>query len=149
MVGFAGAHCQRAIKDLEDMHKGWSEYGLDIQFVEGKELQKLSGSDAYQTATLVKSGGCIQPLSYSRELARVAGEHGAAVYSHSPVSSISEVPNSYSNGRWQVTTPSGSVSSDWVVFCTNGYTDSTLKGLQQTIIPLISVQAVTRPLSGC
>ncbi|MBN3561036.1 NAD(P)/FAD-dependent oxidoreductase [Aliamphritea spongicola] len=137
-----GAHCTEAIKDLEAMHQGWSEYGLDISFIEGQALRDLSGTDAYKTATVVKSGGCIQPLSYSRELARVATEQGADIYSCSPA--ISVTPD---NRQWQVTTPAGKVTSDWVLFCTNGYTDDTLKGLKQTIVPLISVQAVTRPLS--
>lgn len=137
-----GAHCRSAIRDLESMHKGWSEYGLDIDFIEGDDLHQLSGSEAYDVATLVDSGGCIQPLSYSRELARVASEQGAKIFSQSPAESV--VPK---GDQWQVTTPQGSVTSQWVLFCTNGYTDNTLKGLKQTIIPLISVQAVTRSLS--
>ncbi|WP_261845103.1 NAD(P)/FAD-dependent oxidoreductase [Aliamphritea ceti] len=137
-----GAHCNSAIKDLEEMHKGWSEFGLDISFLEGEELQRVSGSNAYQTATVVKSGGCIQPLSYSRELARVASQHGAEIYSQSPALSITPADK-----QWQINTPKGKVTSDWVLFCTNGYTDNTLKGLKQTIVPLISVQAVTRPLT--
>jgi glycine/D-amino acid oxidase-like deaminating enzyme len=137
-----GAHCHSAIKDLESMHKGWSEYGLDISYIEGKELHKLSGSTAYDVATHVASGGCIQPLSYSRELARVASAKGAQIFAHSAVKSVKS-----EGQKWKVSTDKGSVTSQWVLFCTNGYTDNTLKGLKQTIIPLVSVQAVTRPLS--
>lgn len=137
-----GAHCRSAVRELESMHKGWSEYGLDINFIEGEALHQLSGSKAYDVATLVDSGGCIQPLSYSRELARVATEKGAQIFGLSPAESITP-----KGDQWQVSTPQGSVTSQWVLFCTNGYTDKTLKGLKQTIIPLISVQAVTRPLS--
>jgi glycine/D-amino acid oxidase-like deaminating enzyme len=137
-----GAHCHSAIKDLENMHKGWSEYGLDINFIEGQELHKLSGSKAYDVATHVASGGCIQPLSYSRELARIAVEKGAQIFGQSAVQSVK--PKGH---KWQVKTATGSVTSQWVLFCTNGYTDNTLKGLKKTIIPLVSVQAVTRPLS--
>lgn len=137
-----GAHCRSAVKELESMHKGWSEYGLDIRFIEGSELHRLSGSEAYQVATLVDSGGCVQPLSYSRELARVATAAGASIFGQSKVCSVQP-----QDDKWRVVTEAGQVTSDWVLFCTNGYTDNTLKGLKKTIIPLISVQAVTRPLS--
>jgi len=137
-----GAHCQRAVSELESMSRGWSELGLKIRFVEGSELHQLAGTDTYQTATLVESGGCIQPLSYSRELARVAREQGAQLYGNSEVTAVRA-----SNDQWQVETARGTVTSQWVLFCTNGYSDNTLKGLKQTIVPLVSVQAVTRPLS--
>ncbi len=137
-----GAHCPSAISELESMYRGWSELGLKISFVEGEKLHQLTGSSAYNTATLVESGGCIQPLSYSRELARVAQEKGADIYGHSAVTAVKA-----QGDQWQVHTAAGSVTSQWVLFCTNGYTDNTLKGLQKTIVPLISVQAVTRPLS--
>src|SRR5699024_902759 len=41
----------------------------------------------------------------------------------------------------------GSLLSRWVLFCTNGYTDNVLTGLKKTFIPLVSLQAATRPLS--
>jgi glycine/D-amino acid oxidase-like deaminating enzyme len=136
------AHCKTAIKQLEEMQQGWSEYGLDINFVEGDALHKLSGSKAYDMATQVSSGGCIQPLSFCRELSRVAIEKGAQIFAHSGVQSIKP-----QGAKWQVKTAKGQVTSQWVLFCTNGYTDNTLKGLKQSVIPLVSVQAVTRPLT--
>ncbi len=137
-----GAHCRSATRELEQMHRGWSELGLKISFVEGDELHRLSGSGAYQTATLVNSGGCIQPLAYSRELARVATEKGARIFGHSAVTRLQP-----EGSEWRVSSDRGDVTSHWVLFCTNGYTDNTLKGLRQTIVPLISVQAATRPLT--
>ena len=137
------AHCKSAIKQLEEMHSGWSEYGLDISFLEGEKLHQLSGSNYYDVATQVASGGCIQPLSFCRELARVSAKQGAQIFAHSPVQSVKPEGND-----WKVKTANGQVTSQWVLFCTNGYTDNTLQGLKKTIVPLISVQAVTRPLSA-
>lgn len=137
-----GAHCESATDELQKMYDGWSKFGLEISFVEGKELRLLSGSDAYKTATLVNSGGCLQPLSYSRELARVAQKLGARIFANSPVLDVKA-----EGDKWRASTQFGEIVSDWVLHCTNGYTDNTLKGLRQTIVPLISVQAATRPLS--
>jgi len=136
------AHSRSNIPVLEKMAKDWSDLDFDIDSVEGDQLQKLAGSTAYSFATRVKSGGCIHPLSYTRELARVALEHGAEIYSDSKVSKVER-----KGDKWQLTTDSATIDSEWVVFCTNGYSDDTLKGLKQTIIPLISVQAATRELS--
>ncbi|GAA0419689.1 FAD-dependent oxidoreductase [Cocleimonas flava] len=136
------AHSRSSIPELEKMAKNWSDMGLDIDSVEGEQLNQLSGSTAYSYATRVESGGSIHPLSYTRELARVAMEHGAQIYSDSKVSKVER-----KGDKWQLTTDTATIDSEWVVFCTNGYTDDTLKGLKQTIIPLISVQAATRELT--
>lgn len=137
-----GAHCTAAIRNLEKDVARWTEQGMNIRLIDGDELQTLSGTSAYRAATLVPAGGCLHPLSYTRELVRVAREHGARVCFPHQVQSVNR-----QNSQWQVSTDKGTVTSDWVVFCTNAYTDSTLKGLRKTIIPLISVQAATRPLS--
>lgn len=137
-----GAHCKSATEELHKMYSGWSKLGLGISFVEGEELQRLSGTNAYKTATLVNSAGCLQPLSYSRELARVSQQMGAQIFANSPASNVKA-----EGDKWRVTTQFGEVLSDWVLHCTNGYTDDLLKGLRQTIVPLISIQAATRPLS--
>lgn len=136
------AHSRFNIPELENMAKNWSGYGLDIDVVEGSELHRLAGSTAYSSANRIKSGGGLHPLSYARELARVAQEKGAQLYSDSKVSSVVR-----KGDRWNITTNSATVDSEWVVFCTNGYSDDTLKGLKQTVIPLISIQAATRELT--
>lgn len=136
------AHSGSAIFDLEKIATSWSDLGLDIDSVEGSELHRLAGSKAYSFATRVKSAGSIHPLSYTRELARVALEHGAQIFSDSKVSSVER-----KGDKWQLTTDTATIDSEWVVFCTNGYTDDTLKGLKQTVVPLISVQAATRELT--
>ena len=136
------AHSCFNISELENMAKNWSDLGLDIDFIEGDKLHQLAGSKAYSFATRVKSGGSIHPLSYTRELARVTLEYGAQIFSDSKVSKVEK-----KGDRWNLSTETATIDSEWVVFCTNGYTDDTLKGLKQTIIPLISVQAATRELT--
>jgi len=140
------AHCKSAIKQLQSMNDSWSKYGLDISFIEGKELHDLSGSQAYDVATLVPKGGCLHPLSYTRELARIATAKGVKIFSKSAVKKLSPTQDSHDR-KWQISTQQGAITSDWVLFCTNGYSDNTLKGLKSTIVPLVSLQAVTRPLS--
>ncbi|MEL0614261.1 FAD-binding oxidoreductase [Marinomonas arenicola] len=135
------AHCNRAVKQLESMSSAWQKVGLDINYVEGNELHRLMGTKTYDTATLTPKGGSVQPLSYTRGLCSTAMRFGARVFGHSPVQAIER-----KGSQWLVKTESGSVDTEWVVFCTNGYTDNVLKGLQKTIVPLVSLQSATEPL---
>lgn len=135
------AHCKRAIKQLDSMSKAWAEVGLDISYVDGPELHRLMGTDTYDTATLTNKGGSVQPLSYTRGLCRVAIENGARVFSYSAARAIDK-----KGSRWLVKTDQAEVDTEWVVFCTNGYTENILPGLQKTIVPLVSLQAATAPL---
>ncbi|KAG1657106.1 Dimethylglycine dehydrogenase, mitochondrial [Nymphon striatum] len=80
------AHSHSAIPELEKVAKNWAEFGLDIETVEGDQLHKLTGIKAYSYANHVKSGGSVHPLSFTRELARVALEQGAKIFSNSKVS---------------------------------------------------------------
>ncbi|MCZ2721921.1 FAD-binding oxidoreductase [Marinomonas sp. 15G1-11] len=135
------AHCNRSVKKLELMATAWRKVGLDISYVQGNELHRLMGTKTYNTATLTPKGGSVQPLSYTRGLCSAAISLGARVFGHSSVDRIER-----RDSRWKVTTKSGSVDTKWVVFCTNGYTDSVLKGLNKTIVPLVSLQSATAPL---
>ncbi len=137
-----GAHSRPSIHHIEQMAKAWSTAGLDLSLIEGNELQNLIGSKAYSLASKVSSGGSVQPLSYARELCRIAQEKGAQVFSESKVDKLIQ-----KGEQWQVQTDSGKVTSEWVLFCTNAYTDKILKGLKQSVSPIISVQAATRPLT--
>jgi glycine/D-amino acid oxidase-like deaminating enzyme len=135
------AHCKKAIQQLDSMQKSWSKAGLNISYVEGRELHRLMGSSTYNVATLTPAGGSVQPLSYAYGLCKAALKLGAKVFSYSGVNSISR-----QGKKWLVNTEKAQVTSDWVVFCTNGYTDSVLPGLKKTIVPLVSLQAATTSL---
>ena len=137
-----GGHTRPTIQHIEKMAKAWSVIGLDLSLVEGNELHKLIGSKVYSLASKVSSGGSVQPFSYVRELCRVAQEKGTQIYSQSKVNELIQ-----KGEQWQVQTDGGKVISEWVLFCTNAYTEETLKGLKQSVSPIISVQAATRPLT--
>jgi glycine/D-amino acid oxidase-like deaminating enzyme len=47
---------------------------------------------------------------------------------------------------WAVVTPGGTVTADWLVLATNGYTDELWPSLWQTVIPVYSGIVATEPL---
>ena len=60
----------------------------------------------------------------------------------SPVSSLRRKDN-----KWVVETPTGKVSSDWVIFATNAYSDEALPKLAKSVLPLAPIQIATDPLA--
>lgn len=135
------AHCKNAESRLHSMQQGWAREGLDIEMIDREELIRLSGSHSYRVGTLTKTAGCIHPLSYCRSMAQKITSMGGIIHGDTQVTDV--VPE---GKKWRVKFNGGSVLSDWVLFCTNGYTDDVLKGLNKTFIPLVSLQAATRPL---
>ncbi|MGE3150374.1 MAG: NAD(P)/FAD-dependent oxidoreductase [Pseudorhodoplanes sp.] len=121
--------------------ESWAARGADVEILDHARLSSLLGSESYRTGWLDKRAGCLNPLSYARELARVAASLGAAIHSQSPVSALERTAGGYRlscNGR--------SVEARQVVLATNGYTDALWPGLAQTIIPAHSFQIATEPV---
>lgn len=135
------AHCDSAAIKFEQQCKSWRRVGVDIEWLEPREIFPHLGSSAYRAGALVRSGGSIQPLSYVRGLARAAIHAGAQIFCGSRVISLGR-----SNNKWRLSTPGGEVSADNVLICTNGYTDGLWPGLSESIVPLTSLQIASEPL---
>ena len=122
----------------------FSAYGLEIKQLDRAEIARQTGSGRYQGGLFIEQSGSIQPLSYTRELARVAMSLGVSVYTHSPVQTLQRLP---SNAGWLVNTGVGEVRAANVLVCTNGYTDKSISGLAKKVVPARSIQVATEPLS--
>lgn len=136
-------HCDKARKVSASNTEIWNRHGANMQVVEGDEVEKLSGSKIYRSGVVAPRGGAVQPLSLARGLARAALSAGATIHGQSAVTGLAE-----SADGWTIRTASGSVSAEWVVLATNGYSDSLCKGLAETIIPLVPIQIASEPLPG-
>ncbi len=136
-------HCDKAKEKARASAESWRRQGAEIEFLEAEETAAATGTQGYKSATLMRSGGAVQPLSYARGLARVALAAGVSIYSSTPATSLKQ-----SAGKWEVTTPQGLLRAGSVLLCTNGYTDRLWPGLAESVVPLVSMQAATVPLSG-
>lgn len=119
----------------------WQRYGVDVRILGKSDTAELLGSNHYTMASLDPRGGSIQPLSYARELARVASTLGAHVFGDSPALDMSRDGDAYI-----VSTANGKVRTGSIVFATNAYTDTIWPGLSKTVIPVHSFQVATAPL---
>jgi len=131
-------HCDRARQTSRSDAKAWINHGADIEFLDGEELQSLTGSRAYRSGIFVPQGGAVQPLALAHGIARIAKSAGARIFGATPATRLVQNP-----GGWKIETPDGSVTCSWVVLATNGYSDNLLQGLKSALIPFVSVQIAT------
>jgi glycine/D-amino acid oxidase-like deaminating enzyme len=136
------AYTQGAIRTIESRCRQWAERGAPVEMLDPKDLPGLLGTPAFSAAWLDRRGGCIQPLSYSRGLAKAAQKAGVAVHTRSFVRSLERKA-----GRWVVECAQGSVTAVSVIVATNAYSGNLVPGLSRTIVPVRTAQVATKPLS--
>jgi len=133
-----------ALADAQDLML----HDAPIEILNAQQIQEKIGSDKFIGGYLDKRAGSVQPLSYTRELCRVALSLGVKVYTQSGVERLYErtaVPaHEYS---WQVNTALGSIKTNHVVLATNAKTGDLWPKLKKTVFPMNSFQIATKPLS--
>jgi len=135
---FADADRSLAARRVEQ----WQRRGAPVSLLDRDAACKLVGSPIYRGGWIDRRAGSVQPLSYSRGLARAAQDAGAIVCANSRVVSLARV-----GGRWSLATAHGpAVSAEHVLLATNGYTDSLWPQLRQTVIAANSFQVATERL---
>lgn len=138
------AHTAATMNSLERLQKAWNAAGGEISVLDRNECREWSGSADYVGGLFHPSAGHVQPLSLVRGFAQTALQHGAKIFEHSAVTAISRA----ANNKWMVNTLRGSVIADKVVITTNAYTGDLWPKLKRTVMPLVSLQAATEPLSS-
>jgi len=99
-----GAVTNQRLHDQHELADEFAEHGLPIQRLERADIARQTGSSRYMGGLFVEQSGSIQPLSYTRELARVAKDLGVSVYTHSAVQTLRRLPG---NKGWVVSTGVG------------------------------------------
>jgi len=127
----------------ENLADDYETFGGGLEVLSKEELSNRTGARGYFGGLYCPTAGSIQPLSYTRELARTAIELGAQVFTESPIKTI----NQTSDGWSLKTDKEIEVSCGQVLICTNGYTDKLVPGLAQKLIPIRSVLMASEPLS--
>lgn len=132
--------------ELAERARQWQARGADVELLDRAATQGKVGTGHYTSALLDRRAGTIQPLAYVRGLADAAIKAGAIVHTQSPVTAYARAGDG-----WRVSTPSGSVTAQWIVVATNAYTSAD-KGapwpvLREEIVHLPYFQMATAPLS--
>jgi glycine/D-amino acid oxidase-like deaminating enzyme len=106
--------------------------------------ERLLHSPEAQGCLVVPHYFGLHPLRYVRGFARAAVARGAVVHARTQVTGWQRI-----GGKHRLATPGGTVTADWVLFATNGYTPEGLDpALSGRLLPALSSIIVTRPLTA-
>ncbi|GLK84813.1 NAD(P)/FAD-dependent oxidoreductase [Ancylobacter defluvii] len=137
------ARSARAREAVETTARQCIARGMPVDWLDRAETAAAVGSPAYHGAMLDRRGGNLNPLAYSRGLARAALAAGARVHGGTPATALRRTA-----AGWSVETPAGTIEAEKILIATNGFTGDLWKGLRQTIVPVYSAIAATEPLSA-
>ena len=118
-----------------------SEYGFHMRYLEGEELEHLSGTDVFCGGLVEYASAHLHPLNFALGLADAASRLGVQIFENSRV-------GNYDRARpTRVTTGQGSVTADYVVLGCNGYLERLEPRVAGKIMPLNNFIIATEPLS--
>ncbi|MCH8532338.1 MAG: FAD-binding oxidoreductase [Saccharospirillum sp.] len=137
------AHNSKGVKELERRYQQFSQRGAPVTLQRDAECERLVGSSRVPAALLDERAGTINPLAYTRGLARAAQQAGARLFSQSAAQSL----QSETSG-WVVPTAQGRVQAQQVVLATNAYTEQAWNVVKQHYFPGHFFQVASEPLSG-
>jgi glycine/D-amino acid oxidase-like deaminating enzyme len=138
-----GAHSKASVQETRERAEQWARRGAAVDVLDKTDTDRHLGTTQYLGGWIDRRGGAVQPLAYSRGLARAALKAGAAIHGDTRATKLARDAS-----RWIVDTERGPrVSADRVVMCTNGYTDEVWPGVRRSVIAPNSYQIATEPLS--
>jgi len=122
--------------------------GAPVTLLDRAGVAESTGTTSYGCALLDRRGGDLNPLGYTRGLARAALAAGALLHGETRVMRLEPFAAREHGGaaRWRLTSARGSVLAAHVVIATNGYTDELWPALRRTIVPLFGAIAASAPL---
>jgi glycine/D-amino acid oxidase-like deaminating enzyme len=139
-------HSPGRIKIAERRVRQWSKLGAPVELLSREQVRDMLGSDAWFGGFWNKSGGHINPLALSRGLAHAALKQGARIYARSAATSFER-----RDGKWWVKSAKGEISGRALVVATNAYSgefsSSLVPDMAREVMPVLSWQMATRPLS--
>jgi len=135
-------HGPAALAAEEARVRQWRARGADVEMLDRADVGAALGTRDYLAGALDRRGGWLQPLDYARGLARAASETGASVHGGSPATNIRRAGDG-----WRVESARAAVTARQVFICTNAYSGGLWPQLSKSLIPLVSYQAATEPLS--
>jgi sarcosine oxidase len=137
------AHCDRARASLATRQAFWSARGVPVALLEHEALMAETGTRLYGAGLLDPRGFTLDPLAYTRGLARAARAAGAALYESSRARRLVR-----DGDAWRVETDGGEVRARGVVLATDAYTDGLWPGLARRVMALRGHHLVSAPLGA-
>lgn len=135
------AHAPGVLSKMEARCGYYQSVGKATRLLDRDATAQLTGSPRYYGGWFHPEGGHLNPLGYSRGLARAALSLGARVFTQSPVTAIVAEA-----GRWRVETARGAVLAGKVICGTGAYTTGFWPGLEKSFSTLGVAVLATQPI---
>ena len=135
------AHAPAGMEDLRRRAGDWQALGAPVRLLSRDEAAEKIGSRAFHGALLDSRCGTINPMGYTRGLARAALAVGARIAGGVTVTGLRR-----ESGMWRVATTRGVIRASAVVLGTNAYSDQLWPGLSASYTPIHYFQFATAPL---
>ena len=120
----------------------WSRRGMDVDLIDRDAMRSVLGSEAWHGGWTARTGGTINPLALARGMAGAFLKLGGRIFTQSPATNFEQT----SEG-WKVETAEGTVSAGGLMLATNAYTDTIEPKLRREVVPVLSWQMATEPLT--
>ncbi|MDK4701520.1 MULTISPECIES: NAD(P)/FAD-dependent oxidoreductase [unclassified Rhizobium] len=137
-----GALYPGLMKTIEEKVRTYNAVGAKTRAIGRDEVAAITGSPRFHGGWLHEEAGHLNPLGYSRGLARAVIQEGGVIHTNSPVTGCKREA-----GGWAISTPKGKVIADKVIFATGAYTVGGWPKLDQTFRIQRVFVAATQPLS--
>jgi YD repeat-containing protein len=137
-----GAHTPNSMEAIETKARDYNAVGALTRVLDKDEVEKITGSPRFYGGWLHEEAGHLNPLGYSRGLARAVIQEGGNIYTRSPVTGCER-----EGAGWVVGTEKGSVLADKVIFATGAYTVGGWPKLDKTFKIQKVFVAASQPLS--
>ncbi len=119
----------------------WAGRGAPAEYLDATAMAAHLGSAAYAGGWRHAGGGHVNPLAFTRGLARAAQQEGVRIHEHSRALRLVREADG-----WRVFTARGAVRCRKLVVVTAAYADSLWPGLARTVVPVDSYQLATEIL---
>ena len=137
-----GIHSAQAAERAQRRVADWVQRGAAVEYLDRHHVAAVAGTGIYRGGYADRRAGSLQPLSYARELARVALSAGARIHSPARVTAL----DAEGSGWRAITAGGATVRAQTVLVATNAYADALVPGLARSIVALNSLQIATAPI---
>lgn len=133
------AHAASLMPAVAARAAAWQGIGGHCVVLDAAETRRRMGSARFHGALYDPTGGHINPLGYTRGLARAVLQAGGTIHTRSPVTTMREA-----TGGWTLATPAGELTAAQVMQCTNAQPPGLpADAIRRSYVPLIIYQLAT------
>ncbi|MBB3140447.1 glycine/D-amino acid oxidase-like deaminating enzyme [Halomonas organivorans] len=135
------AHNAKGEQELARRVDQFQRRGAPVELLEDEACRQKTGTQRIRCALLDRRAGTINPVAYTRGLARAAATAGARLHGHSAATGIAR-----HGSDWRITTAEGSVTAPRLVIATNAYTEDHWNQVRRHFFPGHFFQVASHPL---